>query len=277
MYSETSLTDAFEQALEQVRIAFADRAMPANASYCPCCHDDAKMQRLLNTPAENLPAEDLNFLVWDAYWTGMDWPSLAYYIPAISCSFAARDCEIEGDMLFYKLLLAAYPDTLASSGRIARAFTAEPMNAAERRSIFDFFLAALEERLNTMSQEDYANAELSEILGFLAAFDTPIEPLLQRWQASENVTARTNLGLLMINYTLNNSEREPILSNSYMGKKLRLLPENQAALDALFAPQNVAAFLTENAALLESIGPDWKTGVGAAFDWAVWQQAGTAG
>ena len=72
MYSETFLTNSIEQALEQVHIIFADRAMPVNASYCPCCHDDAKMQRLLNTPAENLPAEDLNFLVWDAYWTGMD-------------------------------------------------------------------------------------------------------------------------------------------------------------------------------------------------------------
>ena len=176
-------------------------------------------------------------------------------------------------MLFYKLLVAAHPDMDTASGRTAITYVVEPMTTAERGGIFEFFLAVLEERLHSMSQDDFANAEPSEILAFLAALDAPVAPLLQRWQSSENVTARTNLGILMINYTLNNSEKEPILGNSYLGKKFRLLPENQLALDALFAPQNVAAFLTENVALLESIGPDWQTGVGAAFDWAVWQQA----
>ena len=256
-----------EAALEQVRLAFAERAMPVHATYCPCCHDEERMQRLLRSIPADLSEADLSILLSKSYWTGLNWPELAYYVPEMLARLAAANF-VEEDMLFYKLALATRPDSITSNGLPLRLYIGEGMSFAEKEAIAVFSEALLDERLHTLSYREY-ESEFHELLAFLLRFDSPMAPFLQSWQQATAPQARANLCLLLANYLLVHHNRPSFITGTYYDKDIEPLPENQAALDILLAPEAAANLLMNCVEDAESAGPDWETGIGAAFDWAV--------
>ena len=252
---------SIESALVLVQTAFARHPMPVHATYCACCHNEEEMQRNLHSILNALSSEDLNFLFRDAYWTGIDWPSLAFYVPEAMERFAVGD-KIEENIVLYKLLLASRPDV--ESG----AYVQEGMDPTEREAISLMVQAVLAKRLHTQSytSDEYA---FRELLAFLVCFDWPIAPFLERWKQATDTVARANLCFFLIDYLLNYGKGRRILKGIYYDEDVTPLPQNQDALNTLLSPEAIAAYLMENVRDTELIAPEWETGIGAAFDWAV--------
>ena len=259
-----------EAALEQVRLAFADRTMPVHAAYCFCdaCREDHEpMERILHSLPADLSDGDLEMLIHKAYWTGLNWPSLAYYVPEMLARLKPGR-YFDEDLLLYKLMLATRPDLIMSSGGKVADFIDESMNPAERAAILAYVQAVFDARLHTLSYHKDKDA-FHELLAFLLDFDSPITPLFERWKQANDPQARVNLCLFITDYLLNYSDKRQPFMGTYYEKSITPLPENQAALDALLAPEFMANFLMNCADAAELAGPDWETGIGAAFDWAV--------
>ena len=259
-----------EAALEQVRIAFAERTMPVGASYCHCdaCSDEHdSRERILHSVPVDLSDDDLEMLLRTAYWTGLNWPALSYYIPEMMTRVKLYG-TMEAGMLLYKLMLATRPDLIMTSGGSVSNFIDESMNPAERESIFSYVQAIFDIRLHTLPYQDNED-EFHEILAFLINFDSPIAPLLERWKQTDDLQARVNLCLFVTDYLLHYSDGRRFITGTYYDRDTAPLPENQAALDALLAPETAANLLMECAESVETVGPEWQTGIGAAFDWAM--------
>ncbi len=262
------MEQALVDALAQVKVVFASRPKPLTVNYCRCpsCFTEDDMERLFAIPYDELTYDDLNLILWKSYTTWGDWPDLAYYVPRLLSLYADPAINFFDDMLLHKLMIAAHPELCwGLGGKRETDFVKEPMHPSERQAVFQFFKAVLEVGLN---KSPYGELNVPELIAFLAVCDLPLAPILNSWKESASTLARGNLCLFMADYALHNSPRRPLLTNTYLDK-VGFLPENQAALDALLAPANVAAYLLDHAADAELMGPDWETGIGAAFDWAV--------
>jgi hypothetical protein len=268
------------EALVEVKAAFAPRPLPTGVHYCTHCLEEREMARILATPYSELTPADIDHpLLWSAYWTWGDWPSLAYYVPRL-LEFYYEGALGDDEMLFSRLLLAAHPDRYEDPARERPLleYLAEPMRPEERSSIFRFVQAVLEARLQT---PDFTTAtgnrgeerepddlsftvdQVAATVGFLAAFDAPIAPLLERWKASENAVARGHLCLLIARCLAADTGRAA-LGNSYLDR-LAPLPENRNALDALLFGEAAWAYLVDHLDDARLFGPDRATGVDAAF------------
>lgn len=226
------------------------------------------MQRLLHTCPSEISDYELEYpLLVKSYTTGLDWPSLAYYIPEILTRRAAGK-YFDEDMLLYKLMLATRPDLEFSRGAKVSDYTRENMNPAERDAVLAYVQAIFDIRLHTLSYSEEED-EFHELLAFLINFDSPIAPLLERWKQTDDLQARVNLCLFVTDYLLHYSDGRRFITGTYYDRDTAPLPENQAALDALLAPETAANLLMECAESVETVGPEWQTGIGAAFDWAM--------
>ena len=263
------MEQALTAALAQVKTVFAVRPKPLNVNYCLCpsCFTEADMNRLFAIPYGELTYDDLNRILWKSFTTWGDWPDLAYYVPRLLGLYADPAVRFtDDDMLLHKLMIAAHPELCwGLGGKPETDFVKEPMSPSERQTVFEFFKTVLEVGLNT---SPYGELDVPELVALLAVCDVPLAPTLNSWQQSASPLARGNLCLFMADYVLHHSTRRPLLTNTYLDKVV-FLPENQAALDALLAPANIAAYLLEYATDADLLGPDWETGIGAAFDWAM--------
>ena len=221
------------------------------------------MERILHSVPVNLSDDDLGMLLWKAFTTGLDWPALAYYIPEILARQTAGN-YFDEEMLLYKLMLATRPDLIAERG----GYIGESMGLAEREAILAYVHALFDARLHTLSYNEN-QAAFHEVLAFMLDFDSPIAPLLECWKRATDSQARINLCLFVTDYLLNFGERGRFLTGAYYDRDSAPLPENKAALDALMNPEAAVNLLMDCADDVATIGADWETGIGAAFDWAV--------
>jgi hypothetical protein len=255
------------KALARVREVFSGRPLPVGVDYCHHCLSEEEMAELLRTPYEQLTPEQLEHpVLWNAYWTWGDWPSLAYYVPRLLEFYIAN--QLDEEMLFYKLVLAARPelfDRPAGSPPVMDAI-GETMRAEERRSLFDLVQAVLEMRLQHLDlaagcrQEPSDPVSVPATVAFLAALDAPIAPFLERWTRSDTLAARLHLCLLMGHHLLDDGSGQRALGNSYLDR-MEPLPENQTALDELLSPAVIADYLVEHL----GIWPDTLEELHAAF------------
>ena len=109
------------------------------------------------------------------------------------------------------------------------------------------------------------------MLAVIINFDSPIAPALKRWQQSKDWLPRINLCLFVADHLLHYYGTSRGLYGMYYDKHIAPSPENQAALDVLMRPENAANLLMDCAAGVETVGAEWETGIGAAFDWAMTQ------
>ena len=247
------------ESLDSVRKAFAPRPVPVDAPYCFHCKPEEEVRRMMSTRPENLSEEDLWSIIWDAYYTGVDWPSLAYFIPH-NLELYAKKRGPDNEMLLAKLHMASRPGVSA--------FVDEVMTDSERRAVFHCITTILEVQVESKPYDHIWDPTVAQVVGFLASFDEPIQPFLNRWMRSEVPLARANLCVLISRCTLANGPYWHALENNY-GEKARPLSTNQDALDEILDPRFVAEYLLENSEAVKLLGPELTYEVDLAFSAAV--------
>jgi len=226
------------------------------------CYKEEEITRFLSIPYLDLTVEDLRPILWDAYMCWGTWPEVAYYVPQL-LAFYYRDAIPDEEQLYEKLLLAVRPEL---GMRIGEPDIGEKMTNAERRSIFHFVMAVLEDRL--AAEVEYNRTwTLLETFAFLTAFDQPIEPLLTRLAQNENPRIRANFCLLLSEKTFSPGP----FSNTWMDT-LTVLPENEKALDHFFSAEYVVSYLLQHVEDVSLFGKEAEAEVAFAFDWAMAQQ-----
>ncbi len=253
------------KAFERVKSAFAGRSKPRFIPHCKMCYTDDEIAHLLSIPYPRLTLEDLRPILWDGYMCWGTWPQIAYYVPRL-LEFYDESIIPDEDQLYAKLLLAVRPELKLSVGIPD---IEEEMTAEERKSVFKFIAVVLENRLAEDVEYDKAWI-MSETLGFLSAFDQPIEPVLAKLENSGNQRIRANVCLILADNTLS---PEPF-SNMWL-KSLTLLPENETTLNSFFSASHVVSYLSRHAGDVAMFGKDREANIDFAFDWAMAQQEAT--
>ena len=247
---------------KQVQNAFAGRSKPRFIPHCKACYTEEEIAHLLSIPYSLLTVKDLRPILWDGYTCWGTWPQIAYYVPRLM-EFYNESLIPDEDQLYAKLLLAVRSELELSVGIPE---IGEEMTAEERRSVFSFVAAVLENRLAEEVEYDKAWV-LFETLGFLSAFDQPIEPFLTKLENSLNQRLRANVCLLLADYTLS---PEPF-KNMWL-KSLTPLAENEKTLGFFFSPSHVVSYLSHHAGDVAMFGEDREATVNLACDWALAQQ-----
>ena len=225
------------------------------------CYTEEDIARFLALPYQRLTANDLRPIFWDAYVCWGTWPQVAYYVPRLLELYAEDALVGFDDNLFAKLLLAVRPEL---AGKIVPEL-GELMSQEERHSVFEFVQAVLETRLPEKAERDQVYV-LTEALSFLAAFDTPIEPLLNTLHQSKLSVVRANVCVFMATYI----GQVPEFGNDWLDN-YSLLPENEAVLTAFLAPASVAAYLLAHIEDVQRFDAATREQVNYAFDWTVSQ------
>ena len=257
----------------EVQQVFASRPRPYRVTYCTHCFDPHEMNAFLVTKPERLPADRLESVLFDAYWTWGDWPALAHYVPRL-LELYAQSALSDAEMLFYKFLLAARPEllTTGSSPEQIRNVLGEVMRPAERRAIFRFVRCVADA---AMAEPDLSLGidPVREAFAFLAAFAAPISPVMEAWKHSRNAVVRGRYCLFLAEWALRYDATTPVLEQTYLE---RLTPHhgNVWALERLVAPAAVEAYLSTHLHELEPFDPDLQSTVGVALDWALHTQRG---
>ncbi len=104
--------------------------MPVHAVYCSCdaCRSDFEtMPRILQTPSAELSDDDIDSLFMTAYWTGLNWPSLAYYAPEMLARLPHRSV----------VRAVAAGDRSATSHKFAPVYRRLPAEFQRRTSFLD--------------------------------------------------------------------------------------------------------------------------------------------
>ena len=252
---------AVGQAFQQVQNAFAGRGKSRVIPHCRMCYSDEKIAHLLSKPYPQLTVEDLHPILWDGYLCWGTWPQIAYYVPRL-LEFYCEDAIPDNDQLYAKLLLAVRPELELSVGIPD---IGEKMTVEERESVFHFVSTVLESRLS-METECDRTWTMIETLGFLTAFDQPIQPLLTALETSESQWTRANVCLFLADNTLS---REPF-SNMWL-RNLTMLPENEKALSLFLASSHVANYLSRHSDDAALFGKYREADAKFALDWTTAQ------
>ena len=227
------------------------------------CYTDAEVDRFLAIPYGRLTPEDLRPIYWDAYVCWGTWPQIAYYVPRL-LELYLEGRSLDEEQLYARLLLAVRPELASPRSLIL----SEEMADDEQQSLFEFFQAVMEARLEERTPEDKSGI-MTEMLAFLGAFHEPIVPLLARLKASKRRQVRGNLCLFLSDHFWEPASWENLWMENYS-----LLPENQAALDSFLAPQSVAEYLLAHIEDVKDFPQERRQYVELAFDYAM-QQAQT--
>lgn len=249
------------KAFQQVQNAFASRGKPNVIPHCKMCYSDEKIARLLAIPFPRLTVEDLRPILWDGYLCWGTWPQIAFYVPRL-LELYCEDVIPDNDQLYAKLLLAVRPELEMSVGIPD---IGEKMTVEERESVFHFVSALLESRLSEETECDQTWI-MTETLGFLTAFDQPIQPLLTALETSESQWTRANVCLFLADNTVS---LEPF-SNMWL-KNLTMLPENEKALDLFLASSHAASYLSRHSDDAALFGKERGADAKFALDWTMAQ------
>lgn len=257
----------------ELRQVFGSRPRPYNVQYCTHCFEPREMAEVLITKPEQLAAERLESVVFNAYWTWGDWPSLAHYVPRLLALHTRGELS-DAEMLFYKLLLAARPEllTTGSAPEQVRNVLGEVMRPEERRAIFEFVRSVAD---GAMADPDLSLGvdRVREAFSFLAAFAAPISPVVEAWKGSRNGVVRGRYCVFLAEWALRYDPAARVLEQTYLD---RLSPHrgNVWALIRLVEPSAVEAYLSAHLPEVEPFDADLQSTVGVALDWARCAQRG---
>ena len=251
-------------ALTALRQAFEFRPQPIAAEYCPCCHDKAEMDAILRSDPEDLTEEPLRKIVWDAYWTWGNWPSLAFYVPRL-LELCAENAFRDGDILRHKLYIAAHPNARKAFSGDPLGYLDEAMRPHEQQAIFRFCGAMLTAQMCDRDSPCY-RGDLREWFDFLAIFGAPVQPLLEQWSRSDDPYCRGRFGVVLADLALTLDGRFQVDTTHL--NRLQYLPENREAVAQFITPGYVAAYLSDHADDMALAATDEKDYVDLAFDWA---------
>lgn len=251
-----------------------DRPVPRDVSYCHCpsCFPGDTMPQILRTPYRELACDDLYSIVFNAHILWGDWPDLAYYIPRmLECGCVEQSYLDWEELLFERLLQASRTDA-EFWGEKRRYFAVRsPMLPEERRSLARFFQTYLGSWVG-MAGVPYGTWQapegscLARQIGFLAAFDEPLEPFLVNWRESPHPEARASYALLLAELVLQQwSERRVFPEISC--RNPTALPLNEAFLLETLRPARVAPYLTREAESAQLLPPGQRQLIELAFDW----------
>jgi hypothetical protein len=251
-----------------------DRPVPLDVRYCHCssCYPGETMSRILRTPYRELASRELYSILFDAHRLWGDWPDLAYYIPRmLECGYVERTYVDWEELLFEKLLQASRSDA-EFWGEERRYFAVRsPMLPEERRSLARFFQTYLGLWVG-MAGVPYGAWQAPEgrclvrQIGFLAAFDEPVEPFLVNWRESPYPEARASYSLLLAELVLQQWSERRVFPD-IGGRNPTALPLNEAFLLETLRPARVALYLAREAESAQLLPPGKRQMIELAFDW----------
>jgi hypothetical protein len=247
-----------EEALAEALRVFAARPRPRAVVYCPHCLDPAWMERVVDRLPEELEPEELATLGYYAYTSWGDWSALAHYVPRLLELYAEERLPDEITFLG-QLLAAAWPER-------ASVYDSPPMLPDERRSIFRVVDAVADAAIAD-PDPTLGPARALDALWFLASLDTPVAPLIARWEALEEPAARGRFGVLVAEHALSYLD-VGARAGTQMAQDLLFLPGNVPVMERLAAAEYVAGCLADRAEEMALLGAEYGGDIDAAFDWA---------